>query len=245
MRDQSPVRPVPRWPQILGTGMLLLFVLPDAAAASDFPVTVRAQAIGATVGIRALPQETAGSGTLIGKSGPFVYILTAQHVVKGAEHLEVTLFLNDTDSIRKPYRSANVIAELEGLADLALIRLATADEPPLIPVCRDPKSQKLAGKLLAVGCGDAGKPPTGLLETAVKRLVRREGNELVAFWEVAHKHVRGRSGGALVDRRGYLVGVCSGTNREKTYFTHVGEIHRFLKRNGFRWLIDDSVKPEK
>jgi S1-C subfamily serine protease len=231
-------------------GLFVLVVLDQIPAAdvADFPTKVHDNAVVATVQIRALPQMAEGSGALIGKSGPFVYILTAQHLVKRAEGFEITVFLKDSDPKPKTvYRSAKVIAEMEGLADLALIRLTSTDDMPgFVRVCPETKVQNLPGKVLALGC-EAGKGPAGLLENvARKKLARRDdGNELVSFWEVDHKHARGRSGGPLVDQRGYLVGVCSGSNREKSYFTHVVEIHGFLKRNGFRWLLEEEDSKPK
>jgi len=229
--------------------LVVVAQLPGADVADSFPAKVHDTAVTATVQIRALPQMAEGSGALIGKSAPFVYILTAQHVVKRAERLEVTVFVKDSDpKPRTVYRSAKVVAEMEGLADLALLRLTTTDDMPgLVHVCPETKVQNHPGKVLAVGC-EAGKGPVGLLENvARKKWARRDdGNELVSFWEVDHKHARGRSGGPLVDQRGYLVGVCSGSNKEKSYFTHVVEIHGFLKRNGFRWLLgDEGPKAQK
>jgi S1-C subfamily serine protease len=227
--------------------LLVVWEQIPAADVAEFPTTARDTAVMATVQIRALPQMAEGSGALIGKSGPFVYVLTAQHLVKRAERLEITVFPKDSSpEPRTVYRSAKVVAEMEGLADLALVRLTTTDDmPAFLRVCPQTKVQKLPGKVLAVGC-EEGKKPAGLLEdVARKKLARRDDETLVSFWEVDHKHAPGRSGGPLVDQRGYLVGVCSGSNRDKSYFTHVVEIHGFLKRNGFRWLEEEDRKAQK
>jgi hypothetical protein len=71
-------------------------------------------------------------------------------------------------------------------------------------------------------------------EVLWKKLVRRQGaGKSAYFWELAGKQAEGRSGGPLLDKRGYLLGVCSGTNREKSYFCHTDEVRAFFKRSGF------------
>ena len=94
---------------------------------------------------------------------------------------------------------------------------------------------------LAVGW-ESGQAPTCLVEKGIrkKQARRPQEKETIAFWEVERKHVSGRSGGPLVDEKGYLIGICSGSNQEKGYFTHIEEIQRFLKRNGFRWLMEET-----
>lgn len=228
---------------------LLLAVQIPVVDSPVFPKELQIAAVTATVQIRNAAQQMEGSGTLIGKNGSFVYILTARHVVRGAEGLEVTVFFKD--SYPKPqavYRSAIVVAEMQGLADLALLRLATTDVmPEFIPVCPERLAPTATGIIsaLAVGC-DAGKAPTCLLEKlARKKMARRDNeNERCTFWEVDRKHGSGRSGGPLINEHGYLVGVCSGSNKDKTYFTHIEEIHRFLRRNALRWLADEKARPK-
>ncbi len=208
----------------------------------SFSREAQVAAITATVQVRNLSQGRDGSGVLIGKSGPFAYVLTAQHVVGDAKRLEVAVFSKKSyprsDAV---YRSAQVVAQTQGLEDLALIRLGRLDTVPgMLRVCPEGKVPGGSGiQALAVGC-DAGKVPTCIAETAVrKRLRQKSSSETTTFWQVTREHAEGRSGGPLVDKRGYVIGICSGSNREKSYFTHIDEIQRFLKRNGFRWLFAD------
>jgi hypothetical protein len=34
-----------------------------------------------------------------------------------------------------------------------------------------------------------------------------------------------------------MLGVCSGTNKEKSYYCHLNEVRLFLQASGFDWLI--------
>src|SRR5438477_471826 len=59
---------------------------------------------------------------------------------------------------------------------------------------------------LTVGCGNGGPPTCLATEVTGRKLVRKRGVEGAAFhWEVKGAPTRGRSGGPLVDRRGYLL----------------------------------------
>jgi S1-C subfamily serine protease len=212
----------------------------------DLPRELQATAVTATVQVRNVTQGTEGSGVLVGKGGPFVYVLTAQHVVQGVESLEVAVFT--ADSYPRPkttYRSAEVVAETKGLADLALLRIAMTDSLPsglrLCPERLVPANRGFPG--LSVGC-EAGKAPTCLLAKVEgkKHLRREEKGETASFWEVDGKHHTGRSGGPLLDKGSHLLGVCSGTNRDKTYFTHPEEVRAFLKQHGFGWLAEDPAR---
>jgi hypothetical protein len=86
---------------------------------------------------------------------------------------------------------------------------------------------------LTVGCSE-GEAPTCLVDVvAGKRFVRRgAAAKPVPLWEVDRRHLGGRSGGPLVSKAGHLLGVCSGTSKEKTYFCHTEEIRAFLKESG-------------
>jgi S1-C subfamily serine protease len=193
-------------------------------------------AVAATVRIADRARDVEGSGIILGKKGDFVYILTAHHLVARAKNLEIATFSSESyPKVHRVYRSARVIAGAGDARDLALIRLTTTDRMPgsaslcptrLVPTRKDFEA-------LTVGCSE-GKAPTCLADVvAGKKLVRRgAASKSVPLWEVGRKHLEGRSGGPLVDRAGYLLGVCSGTNKEKTYFCHTEEIRAFLKENG-------------
>jgi hypothetical protein len=60
------------------------------------------------------------------------------------------------------------------------------------------------------------------------------------FWEASGKPTAGRSGGLLMNRQGYLLGICSGISGETGYYCHIEEIHRFLKSNALSWLYEEA-----
>jgi S1-C subfamily serine protease len=165
--------------------------------------------------------------------------------VDGAKRVEVSTY--STASHPKPaavYR-AEVIATADG-PDLAVLRFATRDElPASVTVC--PPSKVPEGRdfaALSVGRGAGGAPAAALEDVRGKRRVHRPGaDSRVLCWETAKAPAKGRSGGPLLDRRGYLIGVDSGAGDGKGYYAHVEEVHAFLKRNGLEWLYEE--KPER
>jgi S1-C subfamily serine protease len=207
----------------------------------DFSKEAQIAAVTATVRVLNLSRGVQGSGVIVGRKGSFIYILTAHHLVGSAERLQVLTY--PAASYPRPariYRSVRVVAEADDTRDLALIRVVSDDPLPgslgLCPARVVPDGSGF--KALTVGCPGGASPACMLDEVAGKKFARRqEGDRPAAFWEVDRQQKEGMSGGPLVDRRGYLIGVCSGTTRDKSYFCHPDEIRRFLKENGFDWLI--------
>jgi S1-C subfamily serine protease len=215
------------------------------AEAAEFTKEQQVTATLATVRVRNTSVDREGSGVLIGKRGEYVFILTAQHIVQGGDRFEVAVYAKESSRPHKIYPSAEILAQMQGLGDLALLRLRTDDSMPsylqVCPVAKVPKEMPIS--MLTAGC-ESGKAPTVIVEKGVEKKLaqRREGDEKATFWEVAAKYPPGRSGGPLIDKQAYLLGVCSGTNRDKTYFTHIDEIHRFLIRHGYRWLTEEKAE---
>jgi S1-C subfamily serine protease len=188
-------------------------------------------AIMATVRIRQ-NQGKEGSGVLIGREGSDVYILTAQHVVSDAKQVKVEIFTKD--SYPKPkwdYDDAVVIKTQKAPEDLALLRVISADPlPAFLPPSRDQKFPKDAHiPVMSTGC-DSGKAPISFLDnTVTKKQGKRPDGKIGIFWEMDANRHPGNSGGPLIDKDGCLIGICSGTNNDKTYFTHHETILTFLK----------------
>ena len=204
----------------------------ETVDSASFSKELQQAAVLATVQVTNVSREVKGSGVIIGSKGPCVYILTAQHIIDKADSLEVEIF--SAASFPQPhrmYRSVAIVAQTGDIQDLALLRVTTDDQlPKPLPLCPARLVSDDKGfEALSVGCAD-GNAPTCLVDKVLaKRLIRREAEDKAAhFWEIDRIQQEGRSGGPLVDKRGYLIGVCSGTNREKSYFCHTEEISRLL-----------------
>lgn len=141
-----------------------------------------------------LRQHGLGSGVIVTKDG---YILTNNHVVDGANEVEVTL----TDG--RAFK-AKVIGR-DAKSDIAVVKIAT-DNLPLVPLA-DSDKVEVGDVVLAIG------NPFGVGQTVTKGIVSATGRggmgieDYEDFIQTDAAINPGNSGGALVDVNGRLVGI--------------------------------------
>ncbi|MDE6050044.1 MAG: trypsin-like peptidase domain-containing protein, partial [Paramuribaculum sp.] len=140
-----------------------------------------------------------GSGVIISSDG---YIVTNNHVIDGAEKLEITL--NDNRTF-----NATVIGA-DASTDLALIKIE-ANDLPIIPF-GDSDALKVGEWVLAVGnpFGFTSTVTAGIVSAKARSISqatssRRMGIESYIQTDAAVNP--GNSGGALVNLRGELIGI--------------------------------------
>ena len=145
------------------------------------------------------PQQGTGSGVLVSEDG---YIVTNNHVVEFADHLEVTLFNERT-----------YIAEVVGTypkADLAVIKIDAEDMPVL--KWADSDAAQIGQWVLAVGNPlELNSTVTAGIISAKGRsinILREKGGDAIeAFIQTDAVVNPGNSGGALVNTDGELLGI--------------------------------------
>ncbi len=221
--------------------LLLLSAQVPVVEAPAYPRGVQERAVVGTVRVKNVTRGTAGSGAVVAVQAPYVFVLTAEHVVAGADEIEVAVFT--PASYPRPehrFRAVAVVARSPGVRDLALLRVRPLDPvPAVLPLAPAAAVPRPPFSALTAGCTEGG-PPTGQLEAiAAARRVRRQVKGEVGYcWELERPQPAGRSGGPLLDPQGRVLGICIGNNRGRGYFCHVEEVERFLTQNGFRWLLD-------
>ncbi len=139
----------------------------------------------------------AGSGVIISPDG---YIITNNHVIKGAEDLEIVL--ND----QKTYQ-AKVIGKHDR-SDIALLKIDAAENLPYLPFGNS-DAIKVGEWVLAVG------NPFNLTSTVTAGIVSAKGRNInglrrgmiESFIQTDAAVNPGNSGGALVNVRGELMGI--------------------------------------
>jgi serine protease Do len=227
---------------LLGSQFPVVLLLLGQLAATDgstFPKELQTATLNATVRVVAPDSSAIGSGVIVQQSGAFVYIITAAHLVEKTETAEVAVY--SAQSLPKPakvYAKAQVIARSQG-PDLALLRLVTRDPMPgVLPIL--PPGKELADKFAALTCGlDADKVPACWTDTVNgKKAIRKPSGEMSTVWELEREPNPGRSGGPLLDKRGFVIGIGSGRSAGKGYYVHLDEIHRFLKQNDALRLLE-------
>ncbi len=140
-----------------------------------------------------------GSGVLISSDG---YIITNNHVIEDAESIEVTL--NDKRTF-----TANLVGR-DPSTDIALLKIKSENLPYI--KYGDSDKLKLGEWVLAVG------NPFNLTSTVTAGIVSAKGRNLdliegsyriESFIQTDAALNMGNSGGALVDTKGFLVGITS------------------------------------
>jgi serine protease Do len=145
------------------------------------------------------PQQAAGSGVIIAADG---YIVTNNHVIEGADQIEVTLDDN------RQY-SAQLVGQ-DADTDLALLKIKEKELPYL--QFGDSDALQVGEWILAVG------NPFNLTSTVTKGIVSAKARtidipqnknqmRIEAFIQTDAAVNRGNSGGALVNLKGELVGI--------------------------------------
>lgn len=142
------------------------------------------------------PKVGTGSGVIISADG---YIMTNNHVIEGADELEVTL--NDNRKF-----TAKVVGA-DPNTDIALIKIEAKDLP-MIPF-GDSEKIKVGEWVLAVG------NPFNLTSTVTAGIVSAKGrgisgaggSKIESFIQTDAAVNPGNSGGALVNTKGELVGI--------------------------------------
>lgn len=145
--------------------------------------------------IRTQPRVGFGSGVIISKDG---YIVTNNHVIEGADEIDVKL--NDNREFK------GKLIGSDPNTDLALIKIE-GDDFPIIPV-GDSDALKVGEWVLAVG------NPFNLTSTVTAGIVSAKARTLgvynggiESFIQTDAAINQGNSGGALVNARGELVGI--------------------------------------
>jgi Do/DeqQ family serine protease len=140
------------------------------------------------------PQQGLGSGVIVSPEG---YILTNNHVIEGAQEIEVTL----SDS---RHATAQVIGA-DPDTDLAILRI-NLDRLPVIALGNSDTAQ-VGDRVLAIG------NPFGVGQTVTSGIVSALGrnqlgiNTFENFIQTDAAINPGNSGGALVDVNGNLIGI--------------------------------------
>lgn len=174
-------------------------------------------------------QEGLGSGVIVERRGDIVYILTNNHVVNGADEIEINL--NDGRSFT---------AELIGgdpLRDLALVSIETKEDLPIANL-GDSDEVWVGDWALAIG------NPLGFESTVTVGIISAKGRHangqnFTDYLQTDASINQGNSGGALVNLNGEVIGI--NTFIASTSGGNIG-LGFAIPINNARRAIDDFIE---
>ena len=143
---------------------------------------------------RAPDRNGLGSGVIISKDG---YILTNNHVVEGADEVQVKLAVSGKEYIAK-------VVGADAKSDIAVLKIEAKDLPAI--TLGDSEQIEIGDLVLAIG------NPFGLGQTTTMGMISAMGRGNVGldyedFIQTDAAINPGNSGGALVDAHGRLIGI--------------------------------------
>ncbi|MCE9533225.1 MAG: serine protease [Planctomycetes bacterium] len=202
------------------------------------------EARAATIRIHCKDTGSVGSGIIVGKKDGFYYALTANHVVRQSKTIEC--FSRSLGSTPRTH----AFSDLEVLwgdpePDLACVRFPVmgVDIDPLAISAISPELKRFPKAVFSVGWHESEAPTVAADESLARKLLRNKEGGTAFFWQTRIPPIEGRSGGALIDQKGRLIGICSGSQEGKGYYTHLDEIHYGLRRNSSsKWLWPGNSK---
>lgn len=145
---------------------------------------------------RPVPQQGLGSGFILDKEG---HILTNNHVIEGAQLVEVTL------SNKKKYKAQVVTKDV--IHDIALLQISNAAD--LVPVTLASSNTLVVGQqVYAVGnpFGFSGTMTRGII-SALRSVQLPNGNKIDNAIQTDASVNPGNSGGPLLNSRGEVIGI--------------------------------------
>jgi hypothetical protein len=237
--------------------LVLLAVLPAQSVENPrFSWGLRQAAFEATAYTYHPASRSRGSAILVAQKGGKAYLLTAAHVVpvpdrtigghekEDPKNVEISFY-----SVQRPDHvilsgNAVVIARMPN-EDLAVLATELKNAPKPIPIC--PRNQKsMAGlkppfEVLTMGVLLDGPPESQFDQVKDRKVIRKPDGTKALFWEAAIPQQLGRSGGAMIDADGYVIGIASGTEHGNGYYTHIDEIHWGLVHGDLSWLFGDPA----
>jgi S1-C subfamily serine protease len=227
--------------------LLMLSALPGQFVEdANFSKEMQQTALEATVRIYHPATHAEGSAVIVGRQGQKVYLLTAQHNVRPHPDQGDDVELNLYTAKSYPKLAAEVKAVVRARMpneDLAVLVAVMPEGPKPLPIC-PPDRTKLRKPfpVMTVGCIADGPPEIQFDRvTGIKNITKPDGAN-ANYWEADRPQAIGRSGGPLVDTRGYVLGICSGIQHRKGYYTDIYEIHQALKNNGFAFLFEAPAR---
>lgn len=202
-------------------------------------------------GVKISVRGASGSGTIIyyDKDTGWAYVQSCGHLWNGNMSAKEGKRKNETAKIITWYHNEEKLSDTREYdaevlfysnhnnPDISLLRFKPDWAPKFFPIAPKNYDIRRGDGAHSIGC-DGGRE---VAHYDVKIVGERDGSwrDLVT---VNNSPRPGRSGGGLISKDGYYIGICWGTSAfdgsGNGYFTPLGEIHRIMQREGYGWLLN-------
>jgi|SRR3989344_2064427 len=173
-----------------------------------------------------------GTGSVIRSRDGRVLIVTVSHIFRNADEksrISAEVFNPETGKIETFVVGHDGIKKTDPAADVGLLEIPTNRAIPVLPLASPEDMLKVGQKVISYGCG-GGEPPTSLWHriTAFNRYIGPDTIECTGVPQ------QGRSGGALVDGQGRMIGITIAADQrdQRGLYTGLDPIRRILESAG-------------
>ena len=190
---------------------LLLAVTTTTLSSSSLTYAAQVDEILHRTTVLVTSDNGSGTGVIVKSTENYAEVLTARHVITGAVTTRITIA---DGRVFEP-----TVVTCESIADLALLRITGHSLPRSIAFSAVPPAN---GELVY----SAGWADTGHVTISSQRAI----GTMQLFQSTDYESRRGRSGGALTNERGELIGICVSrfdAGKQTLYVNHP-TIHGFL-----------------
>lgn len=202
---------------------------PQWVQSADFPRNLQEKLLAATVRM-IVPNNNNSEATAVRiKRVPSgrVYFLTAAHALGSAKEVNLEGYKSASyPKVELSLKYATVKQRWDEI-DLALLEAGEDDVHEcinIVPESKIPAEKQFA--VLTLGCSN-GDPPVFVLDRVVNRKrVHKPDGTSGWYWLTEKKPDEGRSGGPMISKSGFLIGICSGTEGDHGFYVDSQEIRR-------------------
>lgn len=173
-----------------------------------------------------------GTGSVIRSKDGHALIITVSHIFRKADEksrITAELFNPKTGKIDTFVVGYNGIKKTDPEADIGLLEIHVNRVIPVLSIASPEDTLNVGQKVVSYGCG-GGEPPTSLWHK-ITMFNRYTGPDTI---ECTGVPVQGRSGGALVDEQGRMIGITIAADQrdQRGLYTSLIPIRKFLERAG-------------
>lgn len=206
---------------------------------ADFPREFQKRCVESTCRLWIHSSNGSGScsGSIVGTDDEGIFVASAPHCFDNApQQIVVETFGSRYPNPDRQYDEVRILCEDPG-SEFALLHVRGRYRGPTLRLAPRGYMPTSGESVMSIGCG-GGAPPT----PKVTRLLGHDQQHFATL----ERGIRGRSGGPLISKDGFVLGCCCCTDGRLSFYSFSGRMHRTLDRAGLTALYqDDNAQPDQ